>query len=70
MVTLRKTSEVARDLKWSPMKLLITAALITGITGMFLPEILGLGIEHIENILNDGFLCIICFPSHWQINYY
>ena len=55
MVTLRKTSEVARDLKWSPMKLLITAALITGITGMFLPEILGLGIEHIENILNDGF---------------
>ena len=59
MVTLRKTSEVARDLKWSPMKLLITAALITGITGMFLPEILGLGIEHIENILNDG------FPVHY-----
>ena len=53
----------------SPMKLLITAALITGITGMFLPEILGLGIEHIENILNDGF-SIICFSSHWQINYY
>ena len=59
MVTLRKTSEVARDLKWSPMKLLITAALITGITGMFLPEILGLGIEHIENILDDG------FPVHY-----
>ena len=59
MVTLRKTSEVARDLKWSPIKLLITAALITGITGMFLPEILGLGIEHIENILNDG------FPVHY-----
>lgn len=55
MVTLRKTSEVARDLKWPPIKLLITAALLTGITGMFLPEILGLGIEHIENILNDGF---------------
>ena len=55
MNSLRKTAEVAKNLKWSPLKLLISAALITGFTGMFLPEILGLGIEHIENILNDGF---------------
>ncbi len=55
MISLRKTAEIAKHLKWSPLKLLISAALITGVTGMFLPEILGLGIEHIENILNNGF---------------
>ncbi len=55
MVSLRKTTKIANHLGWAPVKLLTIAAIITGIVGMFLPEILGLGIEHIENILNDGF---------------
>ena len=55
MVSLRKTAGIAKNTGWSPTKLLLTAAIITGITGMFLPEILGLGIEHIERILDGGF---------------
>jgi len=55
MMLLRKTASIAKETGWSPWKLLTSAALITGITGMFLPEILGLGIEHIEHILNNGF---------------
>ena len=55
MLMLRKSASLAKDTGWSPWKLLVSAAIITGITGMFLPEILGLGIEHIEHILNNGF---------------
>ena len=55
MVFLRKFASIAKDTNWSPLRLLIIAACITGIIGIFLPEILGLGVEHIQNILNDGF---------------
>ena len=55
MVSLRKSAEIAKITGWSPAKLLLTAAILTGVTGIILPEILGLGIEHIERILNGGF---------------
>ena len=55
MVFLRKFASIAKDTNWSPLRLLLIAACITGIIGIFLPEILGLGVEHIQNILNDGF---------------
>ncbi|MDC3014291.1 chloride channel protein [Alphaproteobacteria bacterium] len=55
MVFLRKFASIAKDTNWSPFRLLLIAACITGIIGIFLPEILGLGVEHIQNILNDGF---------------
>ena len=55
MVFLRKSASIAKNTNWSPFRLLLVAACITGITGTFLPEILGLGVEHIQNILNDGF---------------
>ena len=55
MVSLRKTAGIAKNTGWSPAKLLLTAAIMTGIIGIFLPEILGLGIEHIERILDGGF---------------
>jgi len=59
MLLLRKTASIAKETGWSPWKLLLSAAIITGVTGMFLPEILGLGIIHIEHILNNG------FPIHY-----
>ena len=52
---LRKSAAFAKATNWLPWKLLLFAAVFTGTAGMFLPEILGLGIEHIENILNNGF---------------
>ena len=55
MVSLRKSAGIAKITGWSPAKLLLTAAILTGVTGIILPEILGLGIEHIERILNGGF---------------
>lgn len=55
MVMLRNSASIAKKTNWSPWKLLLFAAIATGLTGSFLPEILGLGIEHIQNILDDGF---------------
>lgn len=55
MVSLRKAAMIAKNTGWAPAKLLLAAAIITGTTGIFLPEILGLGIEHIEQILEGGF---------------
>ena len=63
MLMLRKSAAFAKATNWLPWKLLLLAAILTGTVGIFLPEILGLGIEHIENILNDGFpvyyLCLL-----------
>ena len=63
MLMLRKSAAFAKATNWLPWRLLLLAAILTGTVGMFLPEILGLGIEHIENILNDGFsvyyLCLL-----------
>ena len=63
MLMLRKSAAFAKTTNWLPWKLLLLAAILTGAVGMFLPEILGLGIEHIENILDDGFpvyyLCLL-----------
>ena len=55
MVMLRKSAAFANSTNWVPWKLLLFAAILTGTVGMFLPEILGLGIEHMESILNNGF---------------
>ena len=63
MLMLRKSAAFAKATNWLPWRLLLIAAILTGTVGMFLPEILGLGIEHIERILNDGFsvyyLCLL-----------
>lgn len=55
MLLLRKTASVSQNTGWSPARLLIVAAITTGVTGIFLPEILGLGIDSIERIINGGF---------------
>ena len=61
MLLLRKSASIAKNTAWQPWKLLMCAAIITGVTGMFLPEILGLGIEHMDNILKDGFASYYLF---------
>jgi CIC family chloride channel protein len=63
MMMLRKSAAIAKATNWLPWRLLLLAAVFTGTVGMFLPEILGLGIEHIETVLNNGFsvyyLCLL-----------
>lgn len=53
MEALRRSVVIAKDTGWSAERLVITAATICGLVGIWIPEILGLGIETINAML-DG----------------
>lgn len=58
MQSLRRSARFAAASGWSPARLLVTAAIITGIVGMFVPEVLGLG---------GGTVAAVLQGSHSQI---
>lgn len=55
MQTLRKTARFAGASGWSPAHLIFTAAILTGVVGMFVPEVLGLGIDTMATVLQGGY---------------
>jgi len=55
MQALRHSARFAGASGWSPARLLFTAAIITGIVGMFVPEVLGLGGETVAAVLHGSF---------------
>ena len=54
MMAIRHSARFAARSGWSFTRLVMTAALITGCAGMFVPEVLGLGTETVSDILNGG----------------
>ena len=55
MLSLRQASEVAGKLRLSPTKLLFLGATICGLVGVWIPQILGLGISSINNMVAGDF---------------
>jgi CIC family chloride channel protein len=54
MMAIRHSARFAARSGWSFTRLVMTAAVITGCAGMFVPEVLGLGTETVGDILNGG----------------
>ena len=54
MVAIRRSAQFAASSGWSFARLVVTAAVITGIAGIFVPEVLGLGTETVDEILHGG----------------
>jgi len=55
MVAIRYSAAFAARSGWSPARLLLTAAIGTGVIGMFIPEVLGLGTSALASMLDGGF---------------
>ena len=55
MLSLRQASEVAGKLRLSPTKLLFLGATICGLVGVWIPQILGLGISSINHMIAGDF---------------
>ena len=55
MLTVRRSARFAAESGWSPTRLVLTAAVMTGIVGMFVPEILGLGTQPLTEMLQGSF---------------
>jgi CIC family chloride channel protein len=55
MQSLRRSAAFAVRSRWSPARLLFTAALLTGCIGMFVPEVLGLGGGTVAAVLGGGY---------------
>ena len=55
MVAIRYSAAFAARSSWSPARLLLTAAIGTGVIGMFIPEVLGLGTSALASMLDGGF---------------
>ena len=55
MLAVRRSARFAAQSGWSPARLVLTAAVITGLVGMFVPEILGLGTGPLTEMLHGGF---------------
>jgi CIC family chloride channel protein len=55
MQALRTSARFAGGSGWSPVRLVFTAAIVTGVVGMFVPEILGLGGETVLAVLQGEF---------------
>jgi len=55
MQALRSSASFAAKSGWSPQRLIMTAATICGAIGIFLPEILGLGIGTINSMLAGNY---------------
>jgi len=55
MLSLRFSARFAANSNFSAPQLILLAALICGFVGMFIPEILGLGTEAVNDMFADGF---------------
>ena len=55
MLAIRYSAGFAAKSGWSPTRLLLTAAIGTGVVGMFIPEVLGLGTSALASMLDGGF---------------
>ena len=55
MLAIRYAARFAATSGWSPAKLLFTAAIITGLVGTAVPEVLGLGTGPLAHMLEGGF---------------
>ena len=55
MLAVRHSAGFAARSGWSPARLVLAAAVVTGLVGMFYPEILGLGIGPLTQMLHGGF---------------
>lgn len=55
MLAVRRSASFAANSGWSPARLVLTAALLTGLIGMAVPEILGLGTGPMTAMLEGGF---------------
>ncbi len=55
MLAVRSSARFASQSGWSPPRLVLSAAVLTGLVGMFMPEILGLGTEPLTEMLHGGF---------------
>ena len=55
MLAIRYSAGFAAKSGWSPVRLLLTAAIGTGVVGMFIPEVLGLGTSALASMLDGGF---------------
>ena len=55
MQAIRHSARFAATSGWSPARLLLTAAIGTGVVGMFIPEVLGLGTAPLAQMLDGGF---------------
>ena len=55
MQSLRRSAAFAAGSGWSPVRLLFTAALVTGCVGMFVPEVLGLGGNTVAAVLSGAY---------------
>ncbi|MEX0503726.1 chloride channel protein [Alphaproteobacteria bacterium LSUCC0719] len=55
MLAIRFSARFATNSGWSPLRLLLTAAIGTGVFGMFMPEVLGLGTSALSLMLDGGF---------------
>lgn len=56
MISIRISARFAASSGWSPAQLLLTAATLAGIIGMWVPEALGLGTGVVSSILNENTL--------------
>ncbi len=55
MLAIRYSAGFAAKSRWSPIRLLLTASIGTGVVGMFIPEVLGLGTSALASMLDGGF---------------
>ena len=55
MVALRETSNLASKIDMSPTRVLFTGATICGLVGVWIPEILGLGIANMNHMIAGDF---------------
>ena len=55
MLAIRYSARFAATSGWSPARLLFTAAIITGLAGTAVPEVLGLGTGPLAHMLEGGF---------------
>ena len=55
MLAIRYSARFAAKSAWSPARLLFTAAIITGLAGTAVPEVLGLGTGPLAHMLEGGF---------------
>ena len=56
MLAVRTSAAMAAGSGWAPWRLCLAAAVITGLVGGFVPEVLGLGTGPLGEMLNGGFL--------------
>ncbi|PQM58714.1 MAG: chloride channel protein [Rhodobacteraceae bacterium] len=56
MMCIRTLTQIAAKSNFSPIVLIYSGAIICGVTGIFVPQVLGLGTESINQMLSGNFL--------------